>query len=704
MSRCGRLWLGATLAVLLASAACTSAAEPPGPPPATPTTASPPPDEPALSPTATSLPQQRPAPTPTATSPPPQRPTPTPRPPATATVEPTATAAGDATAAGSRQPPPGESTRTPQAAPSVTSDRKLAIPTPPDRDPFDLARRLRPADFRELQNAQQSSSTPVSEGDVQRFWVLLDAGGTQIDAVARRVSENAYWFFDERVSVAEDDLDRAVREFEEAVWPTVTGLFGGIQDPGIDGDHRMTILHTTLQLGAAGYFSGADAYPEQIRDFSNEREIIYMSTDHLDVGSRGYMATLAHELQHAIHFAGDIGEDAWINEGLSSLATELAGYRNGASGAYLRQPDTQLNSWPDGENTGSSYGAALLFSEYLIDHYGGDESLANLVSQPADGLDGVDAYLESLGFQERAREVFADWLIANYLDEDSGRYGYPGRDLRPISRQHIVIDRVTINSVEQFGADYYSVALGEPNLRITFEGDTAALLFPAAPASGAACWWSNAGDSIDTTLTRELDLTGLDQATLHFAAWYSIEEEWDYAYVEVSMDGGDTWDILPARTTTTRNPNGTGYGAGFTGKSGGWIQEEVDLSPYAGSRVLLRFEYVTDDAVNLHGLCLDDFRIPQLDWADDAEAEGGWIADGFARLGNEIPQEWLVQVIRKRSERPAEVIGLPVGEDGAGELLLNGVDPAEDIVVVVSAVSQHSIIAARYTLTFEGIQ
>ena len=43
-------------------------------------------------------------------------------------------------------------------------------------------------------------------------------------------------------------------------------------------------------------------------------------------------------------------------------------------------------------------------------------------------------------------------------------------------------------------------------------------LLPVTPRSGEACWWSNDGDGIDTTLTRRFDLTGVDTATLRFNA------------------------------------------------------------------------------------------------------------------------------------------------------------------------------------------
>ena len=69
------------------------------------------------------------------------------------------------------------------------------------------------------------------------------------------------------------------------MWPTVTGLFGGIRSPGIDDDPRLVIFHTRLRPGIAGYFSSTDAYPTAIQRYSNERESIYISTDGLTVGS-----------------------------------------------------------------------------------------------------------------------------------------------------------------------------------------------------------------------------------------------------------------------------------------------------------------------------------------------------------------------------------------------------------------------------------
>ena len=145
-----------------------------------------------------------------------------------------------------------------------------------------------------------------------------------------------------------------------------------------------------------------------------------------------------------------------------------------------------------------------------------------------------------------------------------------------------------------------------------------------------------------------------DAATLTFNVWYSVEAEWDFA-VEVSEDGGETWTILETTLTTNENPNGTSFGPGITGESTGWVEDSVDLTPLARC---IRFEYVTDDAVNGRGLCLDDFVLEEIGWADDAESDGGWEADGFARLNNLVPEEFLVQIVRKGPGGAVEVTRL----------------------------------------------
>ena len=65
--------------------------------------------------------------------------------------------------------------------------------------------------------------------------------------------------------------------------------------------------------------------------------------------------------------------------------------------------------------------------------------------------------------------------------------------------------------------------------------------------------------------------------------------------MEGSTDG-QHWEILKTPSGTSSNPNGASYGWAYTGPSNGWVQETLDLSRYAGQKISIRFEYVTDRA------------------------------------------------------------------------------------------------------------
>ncbi len=159
------------------------------------------------------------------------------------------------------------------------------------------------------------------------------------------------------------------------------------------------------------------------------------------------------------------------------------------------------------------------------------------------------------------------------------------------------------------------------------------------PFSGSYEWWGGRGDEIDTTLTRTIDLTGKTTATLTFYTWYDIEPYWDFAFVQVSTDGGATFTSLAVDGTTTQMETGA-YPTiapnlpGFTGKSGGWVPKTVDLSAYAGQTIQFRFRYITDWGTNMAGFFVDDLKVVAdgaVVFTDTEASDGGWTADGFAR-------------------------------------------------------------------------
>jgi hypothetical protein len=201
-------------------------------------------------------------------------------------------------------------------------------------------------------------------------------------------------------------------------------------------------------------------------------------------------------------------------------------------------------------------------------------------------------------------------------------------------------------------------------------------------------------------MTREMDLRAVVSATLQFKAWYDLEEDWDYAYVQVSANGGRTWDVLRGTHTVDANPVGNSYGPGLTGKSVGWVEERVDLSPYAGRVVRLRFQYVTDQAINSHGICIDDIAVPEVGFNDGAEYEGVWEMDGFAATDLVLVQQWVVQVVERQADGQAIVRRISADAGGKATVRLSGFGAGlKEAVVVISPVTEPTRVSASYTLS-----
>jgi immune inhibitor A len=171
------------------------------------------------------------------------------------------------------------------------------------------------------------------------------------------------------------------------------------------------------------------------------------------------------------------------------------------------------------------------------------------------------------------------------------------------------------------------------------------------PLDTGDAWWSDLGDLVLNTLTHEFDLTGTTAPVFSFASYWSIEEDWDGGYVEVSTDGGATWTALPDMDGYfTQNPlsgNNPDLNWVLTGEDTGTLR--FDLSTYAGQSVLVRLLYATDMAVQWDGWWGDDFSLDDGAtnlFSDDVEGGAdGWISDGWGivPVTNIYPRYYLVE-------------------------------------------------------------
>ncbi len=405
-----------------------------------------------------------------------------------------------------------------------------------------------------------------------------------------------------------------------------------------------------------------------------------------------YEGTFAHEFQHLVHYDIDSTELSWVNEGCSTLAEWICGY--GFSPGHISEYllyfwDTSLVVW---QGYLSDYGAVFLFTFYMWEHYGGDSLIWDLVHEEDDGIKGWSNVLFAHGILKTFDEIFQEWALANYLDDttiEDGVYGYyeldiPSEDSEGYSISSVMelwqsqqntpaFDWIVKNYPNEgmpypYGSSLPYVANyvefykgGKATIELTFDGDDYCGIEAYSPeykwSSGGEDWaWYRLGQSFT------IPESG---ATLNFWTLYEIELDWDFGYVEVYDYDADLWVTLPGINTVTDvgsnyktdNPNCPGdpddwgleptgyYDVGewnaFTGSSGGWYQESMDLTRFAGHTIDLYFTYWTDPYTLEAGWYIDDIEIAEIGFFDNVEngvgdwtTLNGWGRDNYVHDNN----------------------------------------------------------------------
>ncbi|NDJ55162.1 MAG: hypothetical protein GYB68_18990 [Chloroflexi bacterium] len=600
----------------------------------------------------------------------------------------------------------------------------LAETIVPIRDRYELADRFLAVDLEALPDP-----VPVDYevGDVTDFWVNNSDNDETLSVPAELVyaGDHIYMWIE-----TGRDFDRAAyieqaRVFDEEIYPLTRSYFGSEPSPGIDGDPRVHVLNaTSMGSFVAGYFFSPSMYPEAIVPFSNEKEIFFIHLLNLPATDPDYGSVLAHEFQHMIHWAVDRNETSWVNEGMSELAAFLNGYGPSQfSSTYLINPDRQLTSWPGGGSSGPNYGSSYLIAAYFLDRFG-EDAVRNWVAQESNGMQSLDETLVDIGAGQNADQFFSDWLVANLLNDPGvadGRYSYEtgGVFLSPgVAETHLNYPAEVLQaSVSQYGVDYIALGGGPARLEISFDGQDSVSLIPTSTLNTDGdqttedryVWWSNRADSSNPRLVQTFDLSDLESATLAFDLWFNIEALWDFGYVTISTDGGESWDILDTPFTTRDNPYGNSYGPGYTGLSRdfpgangrGWLRESLDLSAYTGGEVIISFELLTDDAVVEPGFAIDNISIPEIGYSSDLESDGGgWQSEGFVRVDNVLPQRFSLQVVRVgNGETTVEAISLDELNQATFEVEL----ASQQSFLIITGLTRYTTESASYSYSINQL-
>lgn len=378
---------------------------------------------------------------------------------------------------------------------------------------------------------------------------------------------------------------------------------------------------------------------------------------------------------------------------------------------FLATPDNSLTVWGDqgGYNILADYGAAFLWSMYVADHYGhdfwqryvqGDLTIPDLKLSAISRITGL--LPEGIDFYD----VFHDWRIANLIHSDKpgdGKYNYksfdlgdvypmtihdmPGTDIDWTSAAEefgytithpstfypdgITLDPVFappdgVTTVGPFSTEYIRF----PDLRgldyFFFDGaDLAEYPFewqrfytvgedPMSVLDGS--WWSGPYGELKNILLAGEVFVDAGDPTLDLLTYWDIEDDywntgsfagWDFGFVQVSTDGGETWISLENMYTSTDAVDGAHYGIvdnlpGLTGwtwyYTGDWytpIPMSFDLTAYAGQDVLLGFRYMTDWNTEYDGWFITQ-----------ADVSGASIMDDLANIPKEA--DFMISIVEAK--------------------------------------------------------
>src|SRR5207245_4030344 len=169
-----------------------------------------------------------------------------------------------------------------------------------------------------------------------------------------------------------------------------------------------------------------------------------------------------------------------------------------------------------------------------------------------------DAVLKERG-QPGVEDQWLNFVAANmFIGVNADRpYTYPQGAPARQAAAVIVGDKVEVGGTFQSTVREYSVKyvdLPRGKITLKFGGPTSNRLIPTDPHAGRTFWWSDRGDGMDATLTKTIELGSAPDAKLAFWTWYGIEADYDYAYVEVSTDGGSPWTPLKPEASSQPEP------------------------------------------------------------------------------------------------------------------------------------------------------
>jgi len=382
---------------------------------------------------------------------------------------------------------------------------------------------------------------------------------------------------------------------------TLPGLVGLPPDYYVDSQGRQVVLvenirddnfyDPTYPLYIAGFYSSAfddyndrnvmtiDAYDWMYRTTANPPDApTYPGRPYL------YEGVFAHEYQHLLHSDYDPDEENFINEGMSDFAEFLVGYgvaNQGHFDAAASNPENSLTVWGDQGDLEilTDYGQAALFQLYMYEQFG-PQFTRDLFRELGNGITGINNTLMAHHIHKSFADVYHDFSVAMLIDNKKagGQWEFHNVDFNldvgtPDSPNPEAYD---MPGAPPWGTDYIWLdSMMDGHKAKDFQGFS----FNGVDYTTFDSPWSSDGDVLFSGAGNLLDNWAIFETTgggmLSFDTAYTIEDNWDFGFVQVSTDGGHTWTSLSNGYTTDlhagdAHPKVVENLPGLTGDSGGW--------------------------------------------------------------------------------------------------------------------------------------
>lgn len=319
------------------------------------------------------------------------------------------------------------------------------------------------------------------------FWIydlsVMPPADTQICAHIRGEGENVYVLVaDEAWGKSVDDAtvanlikawdDETPNDADNGIFNQVTSLFGSIPDVFDDDPKIYLFLYEMNAYGGTsfdGYLKGEDLLDIAI---SNKKEMLHLNTVNKAPDSDYMLSVQAHEFQHLVHWNYDPNEDAWLNEAMSEVAMVLTGF--GADDAWVASWASDARKAPlISSSNAYHYGILLLFGTYMYEQFG-DQFIADLVADEANGIASVETFLADLDTPIDFRTLFSQFALAAVLDDTEfadGTYGYNLLDVPTVSTFNLN-DITSTQVVGNGGTSYLKYTGALTDKTVTFTTDT----------------------------------------------------------------------------------------------------------------------------------------------------------------------------------------------------------------------------------------